>query len=498
MVKNSSKNVVTDLVKNQVVKNQVVKNQVPENQIPGNRIIKNRDKSLQTSVIEVMEILEKYRQYIILNITKLREDYCRQTVKRFIGYRGKDGNLIEPWLKTKPIDNSDYVDMGKFVINHNTATINILLEQRVHLIKAEDEAITLEVAGLLLNDLKTFNNYTIVKDGQVNVRSLQVKISSKKLFDLLQKKGVLEKDDLPATTFDFHSEYTINLGGLPIVPLKQKKRKIDGLFQRLAEIKVISSIISACLKNNLDTFVPEQLTELQKNYISPNLYLNFPKTKSFEVLDIRKSQRIDIGSKEILNLFKLYSANKFLERRYQVYNTETGEILPKPNFDILFEKNITCRQKPLSSRMKITKVDDFMKPIFDDFIGIEDNGKTIAILSKVGAKDLMRLLQKRNQGKSIDKQEMLIAMRKAQTQLKQYVEKIYRDKISPLVLHVGSTGVLPKGMITSALTATELANKYPDLQFSSAEKEGIFFEVGESIISIYNKDEYYPVKHVEI
>ncbi len=261
---------------------------------------------------------------------------------------------------------------------------------------------------------------------------------------------------------------------------------------------MISSIISACLKNNLDTFVPEQLTELQKNYISPNLYLNFPKTKSFEVLDIRKSQRIDIGSKEILNLFKLYSANKFLERRYQVYNTETGEILPKPNFDILFEKNITCRQKPLSSRMKITKVDDFMKPIFDDFIGIEDNGKTIAILSKVGAKDLMRLLQKRNQGKSIDKQEMLIAMRKAQTQLKQYVEKIYRDKISPLVLHVGSTGVLPKGMITSALTATELANKYPDLQFSSAEKEGIFFEVGESIISIYNKDEYYPVKHVEI
>ncbi|WP_235595824.1 hypothetical protein [Mastigocoleus testarum] len=493
MVKNSSKNAVTDLVENQVAENQVAENQIAENQV-----IKYQDKSLQISIVEVMEILEKYRERIILNITKLREDYCRQTVKRFIGYRDKDGNLTEPWLKTKPIDNSNYVDMGKFVINHNTATINLLVEQRVHLIKAEDETIALEVAGLLLNDLKTFNNYTIVKNGQVNVRSLQVKISSKKLFDLLQRKGVLKKDNLPATTFDFDSEYTIKLDGLPIVPLKQKKRKIDGLFQRLAEIKVISSILSACLKTNLDTFVPEQLTELQKNYISPNLYLNFPKTKSFEFLDIRKSQRIDIGSKEILNLFKLYSANKFLERRYQVYNTETGEILSKPNFNILFENNIACRQKSISSRMKITKVDDFMKPIFDDFIGIEDNGKTTAILSKVGAKDLMRLLQKRNQGKSIDKQEILVAMRKAQTQLKQYAEKIYRDKISPLVLHVGSTGVLPKGMRTAALTATELATKYPDLQFSSAEKEGIFFEVGESIISIYNKDEYYPVKPVEV
>ena len=451
---------------------------------------KTQNKSLNTSLIEIIDILEKYCDYVIVNASKLRESYCRQTVKRWIGCRGEDGNLIEPWLKTESIDSSDYVDMGLFTVNHNTATINMLVEERVKLIKTEDETPVIEVAGLLLNDIKTFKNYTIVKEGKVNIKSLQVKISSKKVFDLLQAKGVLEKDNLPATDFDFHSEYTIKLDNLPIVPLNKKNLSIDGLFQQLAEIKVLASIISACLKRNLDTFVAEQLTELKTNYISPQLYLNFPTTKSLEGIDIRKSQKIDIGSKEILNLFKLYSANKFLERRYQVYDSETGEIFLKPTFDILFEGNIVCCQKALSSRTKITKVDELMKPIFDDFIGIENNGKAIAILSKVGAKDLMRLLQKKKKGKTIDKQEMLVAMRQAQTKLKQYVEKIYRDKISPLVLHIGSTGMLPKGMETEALSATELAKKYPDLRFSQAEKEGRFFEVGESIISVYTKDEY--------
>ena len=466
-----------------------------------------QDKSVRISIVEIIEILETNRDKsggharsdrIIINFSKLRENYCRQTVKRTIGYRSENGDLIEPWLKTESIDESDYVDMGRFAINHNTATINMLLEQRVKLIKAEDETQAIEVAGLLLNDLKTFNNYTIVKEGKVNIKSLQVKISSKKVFDLLQAKGVLLKDNLPATEFDFRSEYTIRLDNLPVVPLNKKNISIDGLFEQLAEIKVISSIISACLKQNSDIFVTKQLTELKANYISPNLYLNFPTTKSLEVTDIRKSQKIDIGSKEILNLFKLYSANKFLERRYQVYDTETGEIFTKPTFDILFERNITCRQKSLSSRMKVTKVDELMKPIFDDFIGIENNGRVIGILSKVRAKSLVRLLKNRNKGKTINKQEMLAAMRQAQIQLKLYAEKIYRDKISPLVLYIGSTGMLPKGMETVALSANELATKYPDLQFSPAEREGNFFEVGESIISVYTKDECCAVDSVGV
>ncbi len=65
--------------------------------------------------------------------------------------------------------------MGEFEFNRNTATINMLVKRKVKLAKVEDQTPILEVVGLLVNDLDTFNNYTIVSDGKINVKSLQVK-----------------------------------------------------------------------------------------------------------------------------------------------------------------------------------------------------------------------------------------------------------------------------------------------------------------------------------
>ncbi|MGF1934828.1 MAG: hypothetical protein RM347_010555 [Nostoc sp. ChiQUE02] len=47
------------------------------------------------------------------------------------------------------------------------------------------------------------------------------------------------------------------------------------------------------------------------------------------------------------------------------------------------------------------------------------------------------------------------------------------------------------------MTAEEAAAKYPNLQFSKDEQQGTLFAVGDSIISIYTKTEYYS-KNVAI
>jgi hypothetical protein len=361
------------------------------------------------------------------------------------------------------------------------------------LVKTEDQTPIIEVAGLLVNDLNTFNNYTIVSDGEVNIKELKVKISSKKAFDALKLAGMIA-----VTEFDFRSEYIIKLDNLPLVPLNGTYSNIDGLFSELTEIKVLSSIISAHLKEESDIFVAEQLNELKKHYLSKNLYLNFPTTNEYidiqEALfngsiDSRISYKIDIGSKDILNLSKLHSANKFLDRMYQVYDKETGEIFTKPTFDMAFNENIAFRHKQLSSRTKITKVDDLMKPIFDDFLGLEDSGIVAKILTKVGAGTLAQLLHK-----PVSKEEIVAALSYSNRKLKQYAEKIYQDKISPLVFYIGSTGLLPDEMEAKAMTVEEISGKYPNLQFSKDEQEGTFFEVGESIISVYAKTEYYSKK----
>ncbi|MDZ8068424.1 MAG: hypothetical protein RMY64_22810 [Nostoc sp. DedQUE08] len=447
------------------------------------------------SLVELIQIFAQYRNNIIINIKHLQEHYQRTGIKRIRGIRNENGELLQPWLTTEYIDNAEYVDMGEFQLSRNAATINMLIKRRVKLAKLEDQTPTIEVAGLLVNDLNAFNNYTIVSDGKINVKSLQVKISSKKVFDLLKQKGILDAEE-----FDFRAEYTIQLDNLPLLAANSSYSSIDGLFNELAEIKVLTSIISAYLKNESDVFIETQLDEFKKYYLSKNTYINFPTTNEYTdisealangTIDSKLSYKIDIGSQDILNLSKLPSANKFLNRMYRLYDKETGEIIIKPSFEIVFNENLAIRHRLLSSRTKITKADELMKPIFDDFLGLEQNGIVEGILKKVGADSLAQLLQDKQTGKQIGKEEMVAALTVANKKLEQYAENIYQDKISPLVFYIGCTGLLPEQMQAKAMTYDEAAAKYPNLQFSKNEQEGSFFAVGDSIISIYTKTEYY-------
>lgn len=462
-----------------------------------NHIMSSQDNNT-ISLLELLTILEAHRNHIIVNLKHLQANYQRTGVKRIPGFRDENSNLIKPWLTTKYIDNDEYVGMGTFGLNHNTANINMLITRKVRLIKTEDQTPIFEVAGLLVNDLNSFNNYTIVSEGKVNVKSLQVKISSKKTFDLLREKGVIENED-----YDFRCEYTIRLDHLPLLPIDQHYSSIEGLFDQLAEAKVLASIISAILKKESDVFLPEQLAELKKHYISKNVNLNFPTTNEYtnikqalakHNLESRISYKIDIGCKDILNLGKLHSANKFLDRMYELYHTATGEIISKPSFDMFFHDNIACRHKQLSSRIKITPVDEFMKPIFDDFLGLDNNGIVAAILSKIGAENVAKIWQQQRDRKNINKDDLIVALFTAKAKLKEFISEIYRDKISPLVLYIVSTGVLPDEMNAKAMTVEELTQKYPHLQFSKDEQEGTFFIIGDSIISVYATRECYSKK----
>ncbi|MBD2627805.1 vWA domain-containing protein [Trichormus variabilis] len=454
------------------------------------------------SILALIDILSQHRSHIIINLKHLQATYQRKGIKRVNGTRGENGELIKPWLEIEYIEPGDYVQMGSFDINRNTATINMLITQKVKLVKAEDKTAITEVAGVLLNDLTTFNNYTIVSDGEINVKALKVKISSKKAFDELKAVGVIDGDE-----FDFQKEYTLQLADLPLVSFEGNYSNVDNLFTQLAEIKALTSILSAHLREESDVFIPAQIEELKKYYLSKSLYLNFPTTNEYTDLkvalsdgtvDSRVSYKIDIGSLEILNLSKLSSANQFLDKRYEVYDSETGEIFTKPTFELAFAENIAFRGKAVSSRSKITKADDLMKGIFDDFLGIETTGKVGEILNLVGAGSLALLLQAKHAGTPVDKQEIINAMTAAKGKLESYTEKVYREKISPLVFYIGATGLLPDEMNAQAMTADEVGSKYPHLQFSKSEQEGTFFVVGDTVISVYAQNEYYSKKPVGV
>ncbi|MFO0929986.1 MAG: hypothetical protein U0736_23675 [Gemmataceae bacterium] len=196
-------------------------------------------------LLSLVDILRDHLDGFEVNFDHLRQNYVRRGLRRVQGTRDATGQLVEPWLKTELVERGPYVRVGSFDINHNTASLNLLIPRKVRLVHTADGGAVEEVAGVRLDDLSTFNNYTLVADGELNVRTLQLRISDRKLFDRLQKEGVLEIDGKPASGHDPAADYTVRLDLLPLVPPFEGSLNLDGVFEQLAELKVLSSVWGA-------------------------------------------------------------------------------------------------------------------------------------------------------------------------------------------------------------------------------------------------------------
>jgi Mg-chelatase subunit ChlD len=458
-------------------------------------IVKEVPVNRRIALLDLMRLLAENREGFLVNFEHLRQNYVRRGLRRLQGERDENGKLIEPWLKTEFTDKNEYVRISSVDINRNTANLNILIQRPVRLVRVSDGKPIDAVAGVKLDRLTVFNNYTVVGDGELNVPTLRVRISDRKLYDRLAKEGVLEQDGGVPTKFDAGADYTLRLDLLPLVPPFQGKVDLDGVFDQLAELKVLSSVCGAHLKEVSEVYTAEQVEELKRHYLSKNLYLNFPTTTEYTDLqqalnegtvDTRTSYKIDVGSRSILNLGKLHSANKFLERMYEVYDA-AGQKVDKPKFEDCLE-GVTFKHKQLSARTKVTKVDDFMKRLFDDFLGLAANGSAVAVLERVGAKDLAKIVKSRQRP---ERSKYVAALTAAQKALDRAADQLFDEKVSPLVFYVGSTGTLPDEIEAKAQTAEEISAKYPDLALSKDEQDGLFFEVGQAIITVYAKREYF-------
>ncbi len=449
--------------------------------------------------LTLINLLDANRGNFVINRKALQDVYVRRGLKRISGVRGDDGKVTEPWLKTEFVNEDEYLPISSFDVNRNTATMNMMLTRKVKLVPSAGGAAIAQVAGIKLDALSTFNNYTLVGDGELTVPYLKVKISDKSLFEKLMHEGVLEVEGQPATKYDKDQEYTLRLDQLPIVPPFEGTVNLDGVFDELARLKALSSLCGAHLKEESAELAPEQVEELKKHYLSKSLFLNFPTTTPYAKLedaladgsvDTRTSYKIDIGTKSILNLSKLHSANKFLDRMYEVLGAD-GKPLDKPAFEDVLDGNVTYKHKVLSAKTKVTKVDDFMKGLFDDFLGLRPNGSVVKILEGVGADKLAAIVKDRAKGKQPARKAFVEALADARKKLDDRSDALFAEKLSALVFYVGATGLLPDEVEAKAQSADALSGKYPELAFSKDEKEGTFFEVGDTILSVYAKTEYF-------
>ncbi len=448
-------------------------------------------------LVGVIGLLEEHADDYLLNLPYLQEHYVRRGVKRVPGVRDDAGNLIEPSLKTEYVENDEYVRVSSYDVNRNAATMNLLVSRRVKLVRAKGGDTISQVAGVKLDQLSTFNNYTVVGDGELNIDKFKLRITGKKLFDALVKEGILENEDgTPAGKHDPKAAYFLRLDLLPLVPPFEGEVNLTGVFDELCGLKILASLCGAHLKEASEDFTPEQVEELKKHYLSKALFLNFPTANPYKdrltalsqgLLDTRTSYKIDIGSRHILTLGKLHSANKFLERMYEM--KAGGQPVDKPKFEDALDGNWVYGFKTLSARVKVTKVDELMKEYFDEFLGLKATGVTIKMLDGVGAKDLAKMVGERLKGKQPDRKAFVAALTDARKKLEAKQEELFRDRLQSLVFYIGSTGLLPDEVAVKAQSADQISNKYPDLALSKDEREGTFFEIGDVLLTVYAKTE---------
>lgn len=436
------------------------------------------------SVLSVTKLLNRYKGDIMIDVPEMTKTYVRRGVAKICGKRDKDtGVLTIPAFDTMPKVKDPLRKCGGFEINQSAATINVKIVSPVDLVERSTGVIVQEVAGIRL-DLVDFKQYTVVGDGEVTIPVLPIRISDKRLFRELTLLGLVQG------AFDHTAVYRLDLGSLPVVDLNFKAEDVSTLPELMFRGKVLTQILSALQKDRDSTsrFSAEQVEELQKHCISANMYLNFPMTVPYTdktaaiakgEIDTRVTYKVNLGTQDILNGSKLHSANKFMDRMYAVQGLkeiDMSNFWTAPAFT----------HKALGAKLKVTAVDLFQKSIFDDFLGLNPTGVVIQTMKDLGctqqAQDDMVSLM----GRKLPKEEALDLCDSILPEITDSMDDLFETKVCPLVFYVGCTGTLPEdfGKI-KALWSDEYAQQFPQAALSKGEKDGVFFNLGSAVLSVY-------------
>lgn len=411
------------------------------------------------SLLAVMAILDRYNGTVEVNREFLAAGYKRQGLRKVPGTREKDGTVVLPLVESKYRNSDGWADVQSFDLSRSSANINMLVTALIDLYNIGEETRIEEIAGVNLKDLKSYNNYTIVGDGTLNVNALLLRTSDKRVFKALSDIGAVEGTYKPGNPF------TLDLSEMSLVDYEADFKAITPDDVRdLARATVRKKILDGAKKGTSESLTAEQIAELKKVYLtsalnfSPptmNEFADLEHAKSIGKVDTRLSYKIEIGIPELTSMSKLKSGNDFLQRRFATAGVE------KPTLD-LFTKSAWV-EKPIGPKLKLEAVDDISFPVYKE-----------AITQLQGA------TEETIQEKSKENNE--------------YVENIY-EKIRSLVFYIGATGLVPDSLNATAMSGEQLMTKYPEAKLSKAElADGTFFVLPNGlVITVYVESKPFSV-----
>lgn len=454
----------------------------------------------QPSVLQILGLLGQYASDVQVDMDALQANYRKRGVKRVSVVQNADGTFSPYPYKLVPRVPSQFKGVSSFDINRNNATVNMLVSEPANLVEVASGNVITEIEGIKL-DLWMPRYYNLVGDGSLNVDRLFLRIANKRLFRALVAAKVL-----PDVDFDAKVTWEVVLEGRPLIGYDTTFAPsiFDGLFDKLARLKVLSSILSACMKGKSDAYTPDQLAALKVCGVTGSMNFSSPTKYDYEVrgktkeqaladgeIDTRLSYKVDFGTPKVVNLGELYSANEFLARRFTM--TGTGVDPKKPKFEQRWAKDVAYG---ITARTVLNPVDDLMYPIFLDFLGLAQNGSVAGILAEAGLDAEFVAKFRAAADGQVSQDTAVEGFTDARKAVDRAIESTFEQRVAPLVFYVGATGLVPDEFQSRAMTAEQVRQKYPGIDLGKEADETVYYEINGTLLSIYTKAEYFSTGKV--
>ena len=406
--------------------------------------------------------------------------------------RKDDGSLEAPTVESRYREASDsFVQINGFELNRDTATGNLLVSQPIDLFRTADNTKIASVEEVDLTSMRSFNNYTIVGDGTLNVSSLRLRASDKRAHRALRDLGLAIGDYTP------NAPFTVDMSTLPLVDYDTTFDTVDpATVRNLARLTVLSKILAGLTKGQSVSLTDAQVAALKGVYVSASLNFSPPTTNEYADLqvalatgkvDTRLSYKILVGIPELTSVTKLASGNAYLQRRFTA--TQGATKVDKPTLDMVTTTGVTFAIKKLTAATKLDTVDEIAYPIYEGFLGLGDQTEVQNVLKLAGCTNPATFLAEVRSG---NRERIVETVKEGQALVDAAIEGIYA-KVRPLAFYVGASGIVPDTLGAVAMTGEDFATKYPTAKLAKDEKEeGTFFVLPNgTVLTVYVKGEYF-------
>ena len=448
----------------------------------------------RASVLKVLSVMSRFTSDLEVDVPTIAATYRRRGTRKQPGKREKDGTITPNRAKRAFRDGGRWGQVGAFELNRDTATINMRVTRPIDIIRISDNQVVKKAGGLDLTKAQAFNNYTIVSDGALNLDKIPCKIGSEVLHRRLVALGVL-----PDNGYDASRTYVIDLDGRPLIGYDAtfEASTITGFLDKVAPLLAVSSILRALLAGKSDERTDAETAELAEIHVGPSGYFGPPSCEEYSDLQAALADgsvdsfikyRVTFGNRTLLNAGELPSANDFLARRFTV--SVGGVAQDKPKFPQMWD-GWTVGVKTLSGRTKLVASDALLFPIYSDFLGVTDDGTVARILTDAGADaSLIKAFRKAMKGTN-DRDEQMATLKDVQRVVNAAADALF-DNVSQIVFYIGATGLLPDAFgEPTKMNADALEAACPEIKLGKATKDGSFFLVGDTLVSIFPETAYF-------